>query len=588
MLLLDEVLKVLGDAGDMTNLFPISLKIFFAENSIVSPSFGKFAYVISVFTKTPPSPTNAIDPVVIAAIIGFLGVVIGAVIAGIFAFFHLRYQIRRNAQIEKQRLEDQFIHEERMKRLEQTLEAEQERAKREQERQESAFEDAHIAMQRAKTLAERLEAYKKALCADPHVTRLQILDMTSPLEIRDIYIRLQLHQEIKLDYEVDPVLRDAESQHDPNILLKATQKYLEDRVDIALAPEEAIRKYKHCVIVGDPGAGKSTLLKYLALQSIDQQLVNLPNLPIHVELNAFVNSGYRNLIEFAATVWEDRYGFPKIEAVEYIHQQLREGKALLLLDALDETVTGATKEEAEEVYVQVSKAIIDISTRYHQAPIVVTVRKAGYHQRARLIGFTELEVLDFRPGEIKRFVEHWFANHSDPQKRNNASELNLKLEQNSRMQTLAANPLLLSLIVIVYEDRLDLPERRSLLYKQCVDTLLTKWDASRNIRRLRAFKPEHKRQLLEEVAWHFHLHGQRYFPERDLLDIITNFLPAIGLEPEQNGQVLDEILSENGLLKEQARGWYGFLHLTIQEYLAAQYAVDYLQLDALLMRCADP
>lgn len=30
-------------------------------------------------------------------------------------------------------------------------------------------------------------------------------------------------------------------------------------------------------------------------------------------------------------------------------------------------------------------------------------------------------------------------------------------------------------MVIVYEDQLDLPERRAELYKQCVDTLLTKW-----------------------------------------------------------------------------------------------------------------
>ncbi len=190
--------------------------------------------------------------------------------------------------------------------------------------------------------------------------------------------------------------------------------------------------------------------------------------------------------------------------------QLHDGHALLLLDALDETLAGATKEQAEESYLQVSKVITDTATRYPQAPIVVTARKAGYHQRARLAGFTELEVLDFHPEDSKQFVQHWFACHPDPQKRGNAADLNARLERNARMQALAANPLLLSLIVIVYEEQLDLPERRAELYKQCVDTLLTKWDASRNIRRLRAFKPEHKRHLLEEVAWHFHLQGQRY------------------------------------------------------------------------------
>ena len=30
------------------------------------------------------------------------------------------------------------------------------------------------------------------------------------------------------------------------------------------------------------------------------------------------------------------------------------------------------------------------------------------------------------------------------------------------------------------------------------------------------FKPEHKRQLLQELAWHFHRLGLRYFPEREM------------------------------------------------------------------------
>jgi len=59
--------------------------------------------------------------------------------------------------------------------------------------------------------------------------------------------------------------------------------------------------------------------------------------------------------------------------------------------------------------------------------------------------------------------------------------------------------------------------------------------------------------VLEEVAWHFHLKGEHYFPESELLEVIAAFLPAVGLQAEQNGQLLDEITAENGLLKEQAR-----------------------------------
>src|SRR5258708_6470812 len=126
------------------------------------------------------------------------------------------------------------------------------------------------------------------------------------------------------------------------------------------------------------------------------------------------------------------------------------------------------------------------------------------------------------------------------------------------------------------------------MYKLWVDILLTKWDASRDIRRRREFKPDHKRQLLEEVAWHFHNQGRRYMPESELLTVIANFLPVVGLAPEQDMRILEEITAENGLLKEQARHWYGFLHLTLREYAVAQYVAKHSQLEQLLIHLDDP
>jgi len=148
--------------------------------------------------------------------------------------------------------------------------------------------------------------------------------------------------------------------------------------------------------------------------------------------------------------------------------------------------------------------------------------------------------------------------------------------------------LLLSLIVLLYEAQLDLPDRRAELYKECVDVLLSEWDAKRNIRRRREFKPEHKRQLLAELAWHFHSQGLRYFPKQELQAEIARFLPAVGLKAEQYDDVLQEITNENGLLKEQAHGWYGFLHLTLQEYFVAHYVSDHGELATLLQHIGDP
>jgi energy-coupling factor transporter ATP-binding protein EcfA2 len=438
--------------------------------------------------------------------------------------------------------------------------------------QKKGGKSSKVPKKQIQTIQDRLYIYRRMIQADPRISTLQILDMSRPLRVANVYVRLRLHQQTASSYKINDDLLKAESSNDPNAMLNAEKIYLEKRIYIALDPEIAIPEYRRCIIVGDPGAGKTTLLKYLALKAVSGQSTKPPFLPIHIELNAFASSTQNDLLMFAASTWQDRYNISKSSAISCIKKSLEEGNAILLLDALDETVIGDTLQEAEERYRLIANIIMDISTRYYKSIVVVTARKAGYHQRAtRLQGFNELEVLDFRPEDIKRFIYQWFSEIPTRSRHINADDLILKLERNSRLLALAANPLLLSLITIVYEAELDLPDRRTELYKQCIDILLAKWDASRDIIRRREFKPEHKRQLLQEVAWYFHQKGERYFSDQELLAVIANFLPTIGLSREQNKDILTEIAAENGLLKEQAQGWHGFMHLTLQEYFAAQY-----------------
>src|SRR3984893_5247257 len=60
------------------------------------------------------------------------------------------------------------------------------------------------------------------------------------------------------------------------------------------------------------------------------------------------------------------------------------------------------------------------------------------------------------------------------------------------------------------------------------------------------------------------------------------------MSPQQAEAVLTDIVSENGLLREQAHDIYGFLHLTLQEYFSAQYVLVQDGLNELLCHLGDP
>ena len=176
-------------------------------------------------------------------------------------------------------------------------------------------------------------------------------------------------------------------------------------------------------------------------------------------------------------MWDELYAFPQELARAYIADQLYAGNALLLLDGLDETVVGDTIERASASYTKVSEVIQKVARVYLNAYIVITVRQAGYRQHAPLVGFTPLFVNDFSMENIRQFITNWYICSQDPFKDTKIADLTMRLERNSRIQALATNPLLLSLIVLLYESRHDLPERRADLYDRCTKVLLSEWDA---------------------------------------------------------------------------------------------------------------
>ena len=93
--------------------------------------------------------------------------------------------------------------------------------------------------------------------------------------------------------------------------------------------------------------------------------------------------------------------------------------------------------------------------------------------------FTEVEVADFDQEQIAIFAQNWFR-LSDPVK----AELFIQnLKENEPLQELAKSPLLLMLLCLVFQEKVDFPKKHSKLYQEGIELLLKQWDMKRGIDR---------------------------------------------------------------------------------------------------------
>ncbi|MEU4225210.1 NACHT domain-containing protein [Nonomuraea sp. NPDC026600] len=442
---------------------------------------------------------------------------------------------------------------------------------------------AAVAAQSRTRTEEKVLGKQRARLVDrlaDDLRHVSLLNRAKPLDLDKLYVQLRIHNQMPLRYVQQEEIRDLRGK-DFIDLHRLTRTRQEEKEAEPLTPEEALAKFRRIVVLGDPGAGKTTMLRYLALQAARGQLSGKACLPVFVELRRFVRMEVPDLLGYVERAWADRYGEP--DAATLADHVLTTGEGVLLLDGLDEVLGGESRDAADQIYQRVLQEIDRLAARYPNARIAVTCRRAGW--RGQLPAFRTLEVLDFDDDQIKQFITHWFG--SDLSRVNGLTEA---LARSNRIHTLSSNPLLLSLIAIVYESDLELPERRSELYKRTISVLLTEWDAHRDIKRFARFTSDRKRDLLEEIAWHFHRQGLAYFPKDELLLMIAEFLPTIAIDAADAPHILAEITEQYGLLKEQAHEIYGFLHLTLQEYFAAEVATRIGQpaIDVISVASHDP
>lgn len=390
---------------------------------------------------------------------------------------------------------------------------------------------------------------------------MQVLDMTQPIGLNDIYVDVNILETVnrRRQLEIVDLLQSCECDRTA-FTRCGLGKITEERVPGITAVE----KYSKLMVLGKPGVGKTTFLKYLAIQcSLDHFKNN--KVPIFISLKDFAEASNQPILLLYITQLLDTYHVTESQT----NQILNYGRVMLLLDGLDEV--------KEEHNYWVLKQIQEFSSRFNLNQFVITCRIAG--QEHAFENFTEVEVADFDARQTASFTNKWFA-LIDPIK---GDRLIQKLKENEPIQELATNPLLLTLLCLVFTESADFPASRSHLYKEGLDLLLKKWDASQNIERSQIYKnlsTQHKQDLLSQIALKTFEQGDYFFKQQKIEQHIADYIRNLpdtndGTETLQinSTAVLKSIEVQHGLLVERAKDIYSFSHLTFQEYFAARQIV---------------
>jgi len=290
--------------------------------------------------------------------------------------------------------------------------------------------------------------------------------------------------------------------------------------------------------------------------------------------------------------------------------RLREGRAILMVDGLDEI---GTREDRQRLRDDIIFPLLRESDRSH---FLLTSRIVGYDEVP--FDLTEQEVhrhgvqtrrfyvAPFNDKEIAQFITLWYQlrEPSPDKQRVRVESLMLALKQHSRIERLAHNPLLLTLMALIHRVTASLPSGRVELYDKIAEAYL---ETIQKYRRLGTpARLDEMKRWLAEVGWRMQVRGDQedtsrswtgrtdaeFLVSRDeirqwLIGAISkerNEAVALGLAED----FLSYVQTRSGLLVERGPDEYAFQHLTFQEYFAAFHLRGRVrQFSELAKTCAD-
>ncbi|WP_051624059.1 NACHT domain-containing protein [Clostridium akagii] len=312
------------------------------------------------------------------------------------------------------------------------------------------------------------------------------------------------------------------------------------------------------IITGTGGIGKSVMMKHFFLNCIK----NINLVPILIELRGLNDIDEKNidLVDYMYKVM-DTYKF-KLDK-KYFEYSLETGRYLILLDGFDEVKNSLS--------IKVTKGILALCDKYPCNYYVTTSRPLE-----EFIGwndFTELQSMVLTKEQALSLIKK--LEYDENIKNKFYEDLDEKLYE--KYDTFASNPLLLTIMLLTFENRISIPDKLNDFYEQAFTALFHTHDAAKG-----GYKRdiscdlgyEDFKNVFSYVCFKSFFNSEYEFSENKIISylciakekkIINRGFDSLNYLKDLTNSVC--MLMHEGLD-------YSFSHRSFQEYFAALYTIQ--------------
>lgn len=320
---------------------------------------------------------------------------------------------------------------------------------------------------------------------------------------------------------------------------------------------------KRVIISGNAGLGKSVLCKSIFLEMVSEAKGIYP---IFIELRDLNNYSNYSLLEYICSELSDVKNKINTSALESL---IKNGNLLLILDGFDELDF--------DIRNKYSKQILELSKKYKDINLLISSRPDETFKSWSQ--FYEVNINELDKKKAIELVSK--LRYDEILKRQFIKKIDEELYDSHK--SFIGNPLLLTMMLMTFQEFAEIPQKIYLFYEQAFQTLFLKHDSLKDLysRKLRSGMDIHEfKKVFSYFCINTHLKKEISFTENIANEILKSALSNLGKYKVKSTDVLVDLMSNLCLLHKDGTN-ITFSHRSFQEYFSALYLKDLAHSDKL-------